>query len=879
MEGDSSMSSSRLELIHQMMTHGREESTASQENLDRYSPSTSDLWSQTNTNNRQRDAEPHPRHSSHHFADSDWNFAPSGAMFNPSYAQEGLPSTAVANWRAMNALTASSMQSDSRFSSRISLSRTSSHQVQFQGRHRDNRYYMRPNHSVSTEMASDTDSDDDLTGGVSLRRELELRGSSHLPQNSHTTTSSTENFSITEAPSPSIGSTKTSTCDLLHGENSDTDMDMHLDGCEDTDREDLIGPSRSRKMRRSVDIEDLISFGVADDQIRASIDANTVADLINISLPTTSEATISLARSRSTDLAQDDDVSSYEDSALNDGSEAENSHMFDMLRSRGESFSNTFFPGLGTQPSFGPSMFTMNRPVEPDSDFECNMTASEFFEYWKERLAFEDVRFPPMTGLLSMLEPDYGKTSKEVLVEDLDYEHCDYQGIDWSKMGAKREDARAIRNMLYSNYRNYPDMEDRLFEDHRDRASTLPTSDNSFRFRRFMPRNKAKLAHFQLRHLLAAPTKNAVFFPTVNGVLCANTTFGTQECVMDFAKHRCCDGSTRATRVSTLAASDGVLVVGGYEGEYALKSLFSANDGCFTSSWLTRGDNTITNHVHTVLGRCNGLPQAVFCSNDSKMRVLDCYTDTIIQTRDFGWPVNCSATSPDGRLRLIVGDDTQPFVVDAESGRRIVGLERHHDYGFACDWSPNGVYMATGNQDGNVQIWDARKWDCPLLKEPIGTELGGIRSLHFSPLGGGRPVLLMAEPADIVSMVDAVTFETTQRFDFFGEIGGTAFVPDGDSFFVANTDQVLGGLFEFDRVRWDDYGKHDFSTARRTQSSRGVDMELYRDEDCMSDDDESLPEAERNDWMPEEELDAHPRVLHTSARRRYRGMPFEHLVF
>ena len=750
-------------------------------------------------------------------------------------------------------------------------------EVQFQGRIRDNRYYVHSNHSQMAEVVSDSDSDEDLTGGVPLCHELHFPGPSHQARHSHTTTSSVDNLSITEARSPSVGSVKTSTCDLLHSEGSDTDMDLHSDEWKHTDREDLIGSSSGRETRRYADVEDTTSFGVPDYWYPTPLNENTLADLSDSSLSAISDAAMALTRSQSLDRAQDNDASSYAGSAQDDDSEAEHSPL-DSLQNRAESFSNVFFPGLGRRPSLGPSLFATFRPADPDSDFESNLTASEFFEYWKERLAFEDVRFPPMSGMVSILDPDFEGLSDTILVEDLDYEQCDYQGLDWSEIGAKREDARAIRNMLYCNYRNYPDMEDRLFEDHRERASTLPTSDNSFRFRRFMPRHKAKLAHFQLRHLLAAPTKNAVFFPTAHGISCANTTFNTQRCIMDFAKRRG-DGPTAVTRVSTLAASDGVVVVGGYEGEYAVKSLSSADDGCFAAGLLTRWNNNITNHVHTLLDRRSGLPQVVFCSNDSKVRVLDCCTNTVIQTRDFGFIVNCSVTSPDGRLRLVVGDDTQPVVVDAETGRRIVGLERHHDYGFACDWSPNGVYMATGNQDGTVQIWDARNWDRPLLKEPIGTELGGVRSLHFSPVGGGRPVLLMAEPADIVSVVDAVTFETTQRFDIFGEIGGTAFVPDGSSFFVANTDQAVGGLLEFERVQWDDFGKGDISTARRLPPLKGCDLRLYGDEDYMPDDDEPLPEADRNDWMPDEELDADPRVFHNRARQRYRGMGLDELVF
>ncbi|MCJ1290058.1 hypothetical protein MMC34_001593 [Xylographa carneopallida] len=727
------------------------------------------------------------------------------------------------------------------------------------------------------EFVSVSDSDDDLTGGVPLSHEPHLPESSHQATHYDITASLEDSFSLNEAPSPSVESTNTSTCDLLYSEGSDTDMDLHLEAWKHTDREGLIGSADGGETRSTADIGAVTSFDLPDNWLPAPADDNALTDLINSSSPVISDAAMALTRLHATDHAQDDDASSYAESARDDDSDVGNIP-FDFLQNRAESLSNVFFPGLGRRPSVEQSLFATLRPPEPDSDFESNLTASEFFEYWKERLAFEDVRFPPMTGIAPMLDPDFEQSSEAVLAEDLDYEQCDCQGLDWSKIGAERGDARAIRNMLYCNYRNHPDMEDRLFEDHRERASTLPSIDNSFRFRRFMPRHKAKLAHFQLRHLLAAPTKNAVFFPTAHGVSCADTTFNTQKCVMDFAK-RLGDGPTISTRVSTLAASDGVVVIGGYEGEYAVKSLFSADDGCFAAGLLTLWRNNITNHVHTFLGRRSGLPQAVFCSNDSKVRVMDCYTDTVLQTRDFGWIVNCSVTSPDGRLRLIVGDDTQPVVVDAESGRKIVGLERHHDYGFACDWSPNSVYMATGNQDGSVKIWDARNWSRPLLKMPIGTEIGGARSLHFSPVGGGRPVLLMAEPADIVSIVDAVTFETTQRFDFFGEIGGTAFVPDGSSFFVANTDQAIGGLLEFERVQWDDHGKNDISPARRLRPLRGLDMNLYGDEESMSNDAESLPEAERNDWIPDAELDADPRVLNTRTRQRYRGMGLDQLVF
>ena len=59
---------------------------------------------------------------------------------------------------------------------------------------------------------------------------------------------------------------------------------------------------------------------------------------------------------------------------------------------------------------------------------------------------------------------------------------------------------------------------------------------------------------------------------------------------------------------------------------------------------------------------------AVFSSNDKKVRLLDCYTNTMKMEHGFDWSVNCSATSPDGRMRVIVGDTTRVAIVNAETG-------------------------------------------------------------------------------------------------------------------------------------------------------------------------------------------------------------------
>jgi WD40 repeat protein len=115
----------------------------------------------------------------------------------------------------------------------------------------------------------------------------------------------------------------------------------------------------------------------------------------------------------------------------------------------------------------------------------------------------------------------------------------------------------------------------------------------------------------------------------------------------------------------------------------------------------------------------------------------------------------CSAISGDKRILCAVGDSTDSILADAQSGegtilcfsylcltfayyRRahtvtmpvIKVLHGHIDYSFACCWSPDGRYLATGNQDKTTRIYDIRNLSETL--HVLRANLGAIRSLHFS---------------------------------------------------------------------------------------------------------------------------------------------------
>lgn len=698
-----------------------------------------------------------------------------------------------------------------------------------------------PNRASSAEPDWEGDNDDDLSGGVTIRPygdndHTDMQEANQTTRYSPPVAIGTHASLSIRAFSPQTRSTQAGTDVGMDDGNSDTDMDMYLD-CDEPPVEtsagltyDVSNQPRATTLVGTSPLAELIQW-IPPPQLGAARDLSGHSTVLGSLGEDITVASTIVSAPRPTH--EEEHYSEGGGITSSVGSSTENGLGFgEFLVFRGESLNQQFdeVPEdsfVNPVPGF----------VDLDDDFETNMKVIEFLENWRVHFARGE-RLPPIGEEALLLDLTHTKTKSHIDIEDLDGERCDIQGIDWTKLGASRKDARAVRNQSYHAYRNLsPDGENygathnSILRRSNSHARTLPSCDNHFRFSRYMTRYKARLGQFQLRHLMAAPSRNSIFYATAHGVVCVNATLSTEEYVMNLTRKSPGCSEDHPQRISTLAASDGVLAVGGYNGEYAIKSLYSANDGSHACGALTRAINSITNHAHTFPDRRSGNPQAVFCSNDEKIRVLDCNTNTFVREHKIDWPVNCSATSPDGRLRLVVGDDTKPWVVDAETGRQIIVLHPHDDFGFACDWSPDGRHMVTGNQDGQVMLWDARRWDTPLFEKTVGTEIGGIRSLHFLPLGEGRPVLLMAEPADIISVVDAVTFDTRQRFEFFGEIGGTGFVPDGSAFYVANMDRTFGGIFEFERTGWAGFSARQPSGSRSSGSMRGNGSDGFDSDD------------------------------------------------
>lgn len=322
--------------------------------------------------------------------------------------------------------------------------------------------------------------------------------------------------------------------------------------------------------------------------------------------------------------------------------------------------------------------------------------------------------------------------------------------------------------------------------------------ENYFRFKKMHLRQDVHLAHFQLRSVLACPANNQAFYSASRGINRINPVSRKTELALSMSEF-----TGLGAMISTLDANHGLLMAGTFNGEYCLKNLESEDKKNFSDGQITSDPNGITNHLQINPSRRSGGPVAAISSNDNGFRMMDLTTEKMLSETRFPFAMNCTAISPDRRLRVMVGDNCNVLIVNSETGQIQQRLSGHRDFGFACDWSDDGWTVATGFQDKGVKIWDARYW-CNANGEsrPICTirsEMAGVRGLRFSPEGSGRKVLVAAEEADFINIIDAETFATKQTIDIFGEIGGIAFTNEGQDLSILCCDRHRGGLLQLER--------------------------------------------------------------------------------
>ncbi|KAI6856424.1 WD40 repeat-like protein [Hortaea werneckii] len=533
----------------------------------------------------------------------------------------------------------------------------------------------------------------------------------------------------------------------------------------------------SRRVRFALDGEDtgeVPQYDIRSEQRASPIDVSHTEGHMGI------EATHSIRRSSwgsaPEEAADDSHQTTYHQTQLND-SEAPNLTSFTPLPTERDSGN-----GNGHGHAFLPT--TTDNHMEVD-DPRWSYDFAEFMDTWRFRsLVDKSVpQFDP--GIQPSVR--IGRNLDEVRSEDIASREVDIQGLHWQLLGPSRECALAARASMHP-LQHQPGI---LQGSQCDSEIQAP----AYRFRNFTTKHQARFSHYQLRNVLAATSRSDIFYADGSKVYRTALAGGsTQDTVMDFSRVAL---PAAAFRITCLSASSrhNILVAGGFNGEFAmLSSLPRTGTSALTKGFLTRAFNGLVTHIQTFDDRRSGLPQAAFCSNDQHVRLMDLGTARLVGSHAYSHPVNCSATAPDGRLRVLVGDSNDAHITDAEKGNVIATLHGHTDHGFACSWAQNGLHLATGAQDGKTLVWDARNWSRPLHTLP--STMSCPRSLHFTDNDG----LTVAEDEDVVSVYDPSTFAKRQDIHFFGSIAGVALLDGGDELALANSDKTVGGLMSFQRT-------------------------------------------------------------------------------
>jgi hypothetical protein len=407
--------------------------------------------------------------------------------------------------------------------------------------------------------------------------------------------------------------------------------------------------------------------------------------------------------------------------------------------------------------------------------------------------------------------------------ENLERYHGDIQGIDWTRFFTTREKARQVRKKLYC----IPECSGRACHIcSSGKGTAIEKGARFFDFKQCSTRHIPYVEHWQLRNILAATSTSDIFYASKSKILHTSPLSTTLKCVKDLGTR----GDGPAFNITTLAAGDDMLIAGSLQGEYALIDLASEYEGSARSlkGLLSSHRNGISNHVHLFRSRSSGTTNALFASNDGKLRTLDCYTNRLLSTISCPDVINCTATSPDGRLRVQVGDFNGSQIVDAITRKELRHLDGNTGDAFACAWADDGITVAVASQDSHVLVFDARNWSKPVAD--IACEMDCARSLVFSPMGGGRRTLVVAESSDFVSIVDARTWEEKQVIDMFGSVAGICFADGGRELVVGNADCRFGGIFSYRRAAAADCGKN-ASFGGRDMSSPSYDWASYEEQE------------------------------------------------
>lgn len=364
-------------------------------------------------------------------------------------------------------------------------------------------------------------------------------------------------------------------------------------------------------------------------------------------------------------------------------------------------------------------------------------------------------------------------------------EETDYQGIPWVTLTSRtRSSYRIFRNSQYKPYLSASESGSHLINyPHKNKLSD---EDQLFKFKNFYKGIVPNIGHFQLRYNLEAASYHDVYFLSYHNVTHYCTIRNTlRKFLLPYEVNPVC-----------FSMKDNFFCVGDMGGKIVLYNI-SKNSAVYNGNFLENQEKHIMNSVKL----CN-TPQGlrmITASNDAIIRVLEIdnfYNPTLLINCIN--PINYASFSPDCSLLGTYADQKEAELYDAKTGKLVMVLNEHVDYGFCLDWHPNGFHVATGNQDTTCRIWDIRnpKKSVHILQ----SEIGSIYTTKYSP--DGR-FLAFGEAIDFVSLYDChKEYDCYQLIDFFGETAGIDFSPDdSEMLFIGVNIKDFDGILEFKKKK------------------------------------------------------------------------------
>jgi WD40 repeat protein len=184
-------------------------------------------------------------------------------------------------------------------------------------------------------------------------------------------------------------------------------------------------------------------------------------------------------------------------------------------------------------------------------------------------------------------------------------------------------------------------------------------------------------------------------------------------------------------------------------------------------------------------------------------KVWDANGDVVSSFEGHQTSVFCVAFDPKGKYLASGDSDRQVKLWDRATGRKIRTLTGHTDYVFGVAFSPDGRYLATASWR-EVIVWDVSSLQ--KVKQPWQTHLIAqvVAAQGLAPLSFGAPGFPQVVVASMVASLDAAALVKQLRtFDrLAGKILWVAFSPDGKRLAAAGGYKGKGEIKIWDAALW-----------------------------------------------------------------------------